>query len=45
MRSYARTDAAAVYEDFRSQLYGLPLGDDAQWALLEFADLVDEMTE
>lgn len=39
MRTYATPHAAAAYEQHRGELYGLPLGDEPQWALLEFADL------
>lgn len=40
MRAYGTQRAAAAYEQQRAELYGLTLGDDPQWALLEFADLV-----
>ncbi len=39
----ATPDAAAAYEQHVGELYGLPLGDDPQWALLEFADLVEAL--
>lgn len=40
MKAYAAQDTAAAYEEQRGELFGLTLGDDPQWALLEFADLV-----
>jgi hypothetical protein len=43
LRGYAERDAAAAFENLRSELFGLLLGDDPQWALLEFADLVADL--
>ncbi|MBN1607694.1 MAG: hypothetical protein JW940_13740 [Polyangiaceae bacterium] len=43
LRSYATLDTTAAYEQHVGELYGLPLGDDPQWALVEFADLVESL--